>query len=50
MFFQDTNPLAFISMPIFLYTSAKNDLDMNTITVPRKPHEAVSVICKLIHN
>ena len=47
LFFQDTNPLIFKCVPSLLAISLKNDFDMNSVTVPRKPGEAVGAICKL---
>jgi UDP-sugar pyrophosphorylase len=47
LFFQDTNPLIFKCLPSLLAISLKNDFDMNSVTVPRKPGEAVGAICKL---
>ncbi|CEL97994.1 unnamed protein product [Vitrella brassicaformis CCMP3155] len=47
VFFQDTNGLIFRSVPAVLGVSAKRDFAMNSVTVPRKPGEAVGGICKL---
>jgi UDP-sugar pyrophosphorylase len=50
VFFQDTNALAFNSFPSALGVSASNNFVINTITIPRKPGEAVGGICKLTGN
>jgi UDP-sugar pyrophosphorylase len=50
IFFQDTNALAFNSFPSALGVSQKNKFVINTITIPRKPGEAVGGICKLTDN
>lgn len=47
--FQDTNPLIFRALPSVLAVSKTKDLEFNSITVPRKPKEAVGAICKLTH-
>ena len=49
VFFQDTNPLIFKALPHFLGVSIQRDFDMNSLTVVRKPGEAVGAICKLIN-
>ncbi|EGR28427.1 hypothetical protein IMG5_175820 [Ichthyophthirius multifiliis] len=48
IFFQDTNPLVFRSLPSVLGVSKSKNLEVNSITVPRKPGEAVGAICKLV--
>jgi len=50
LFFQDTNALAFKAFPSVLGVSKKYNLEMNSITVPRKPGEAVGAICLLKHS
>lgn len=50
IFFQDTNALAFNSFPSALGVSHKNKFVINSITIPRKPGEAVGGICKLTDN
>lgn len=50
IFFQDTNPLTFKSYLPLLAVSAKNNYDMNSATVPRKPGEAVGAICTLTND
>ena len=50
MFFQDTNGLVFHSIPSALGVSAEKDFVMNSITVRRKPGEAVGAICRLKHD
>lgn len=47
MYFQDTNANAFRSYPAFLGVSKKQDLEMNSLTVPRKQGEAVGGVMKL---
>lgn len=48
VFFQDTNALALKTIPSVLGVSRKNNWEMNSITVPRKPGEAVGGICRLV--
>jgi UDP-sugar pyrophosphorylase len=47
IFFQDTNALIFIAVPSFLGVSATNNFVVNTVTIPRKPGEAVGGLCML---
>lgn len=47
--FQDTNPFALRSLPLLLGISSERDFDFNTLTVPRKPGEAVGGITSLVH-
>lgn len=47
MIFQDTNPLVFRALPVVLGVSKTKNLEVNSITTPRKPGEAVGAICKL---
>jgi UDP-sugar pyrophosphorylase len=47
VFFQDTNPLIFRSLPVVLGVSRVNHLKVNSVAVPRKPGEAVGAIMKL---
>ncbi|KEP59974.1 UNVERIFIED_CONTAM: UDP-sugar pyrophospharylase [Hammondia hammondi] len=47
VFFQDTNALIFRALPTTLGVSKEHAFAMNTITVPRKPAEAMGAICKL---
>ncbi|CBZ55779.1 putative UDP-N-acetylglucosamine pyrophosphorylase [Neospora caninum Liverpool] len=47
VFFQDTNALIFRALPATLGVSKQHSFAMNTITVPRKPSEAMGAICKL---
>ena len=44
---QDTNALVFRALPSALGVSVKNNFEMNSITVPRRPGEAVGGICTL---
>jgi UDP-sugar pyrophosphorylase len=48
IFFQDTNALALKTLTSVLGVSKKNNWEMNTITVPRMPGEAIGAICKLV--
>ena len=50
VFFQDTNGLVFRSVPAALGVSVRNSFALNSLTVPRKPGEAVGGICKLESN
>jgi UDP-sugar pyrophosphorylase len=45
--FQDTNGLAFHTLPLMLGVSSKLNLVMNSLTVPRKAKQAVGGIVKL---
>lgn len=45
--FQDTNGLAFHTLPLMLGVSKKMDLIMNSLTVPRKAKQAIGGIAKL---
>jgi UDP-sugar pyrophosphorylase len=47
VFFQDTNALVFNAVPSALGVSKDNGFVINSITIPRKPAEAVGAICKL---
>lgn len=49
IYFQDTNCLALRTIPSVLGVSRKNNWVMNTISVPRKPGEAMGSICRLVH-
>lgn len=46
-FFQDTNGLAFHTLPLALGVSTKFDLIMNSLAIPRKAKQAVGAITKL---
>jgi len=48
VFIQDTNALAMKTIPTVLGVSKKNNWEMNSVAVPRKPGEAIGAICKLI--
>ena len=48
VFIQDTNALALKTIPSVLGVSRKNNWEMNSIAVPRKPGEAVGAICRLV--
>ena len=49
IYFQDTNALALRTIPSVLGVSRKNNWIMNTLSVPRKPGEAMGSICRLVH-
>jgi UDP-sugar pyrophosphorylase len=46
-FFQDTNGLAFHTLPLALGVSVEKDLIMNSMAIPRKAKQAVGAITKL---
>jgi len=46
--FQDTNGLAFHTLPLMLGVSTKLNLIMNSLTVPRKAKQAIGGIAKLV--
>lgn len=48
-FFQDTNGLAFHTLPLALGVSKKFDLVMNSLAVPRKAKQAIGGISKLVN-
>ncbi|GAB5360751.1 hypothetical protein AAMO2058_000654500 [Amorphochlora amoebiformis] len=47
MFFQDTNGLVFHAAPAAFGVSDSMGFEVNSLTVPRRPGEAVGAICKL---
>mmetsp|Transcript_22234 Transcript_22234/g.33130 ORF Transcript_22234/g.33130 Transcript_22234/m.33130 type:complete len:613 (+) Transcript_22234:75-1913(+) len=47
MFFQDTNGLVFNAAPAAFGVSASMGFEVNSLTVPRRPGEAVGAICQL---
>jgi len=49
LFFQDTNGVVFRGLPAALGVSKENEFAMNSITVPRRPAEAVGGIATLIN-
>lgn len=49
IFIQDTNALALKALPSVLGVSRKNNWEMNSVCVPRRPGEAMGAICKLIN-
>lgn len=49
IFIQDTNALALKALPSILGVSRKNNWEMNTVCVPRKPGEAMGAICRLVN-
>lgn len=46
-FFQDTNVIVFRAFPAALGMSVKRGFEVNSLTVPRRPGEAVGAICTL---
>eukprot|EP00301_Raphidiophrys_heterophryoidea_P009043 c13349_g1_i1.p1 GENE.c13349_g1_i1~~c13349_g1_i1.p1 ORF type:complete len:617 (-),score=184.27 c13349_g1_i1:65-1855(-) len=48
-FLQDTNGLVFRSLTAAVGVSAKHSFVLNSLTVPRRPGEAVGGICRLQH-
>ena len=46
VFFQDTNALVFRSVPAAIGVSVRNQFAMNSLTVPRKPGEAVGAYAR----
>ena len=49
VFFQDTNGLAFISLPAMIGVSVSLSLDVNSLAIPRYAKQAVGGIAKLVH-
>eukprot|EP00249_Psilotum_nudum_P023023 c28728_g1_i2 orf=408-2345(+) len=49
LFFQDTNGLLFKAIPASLGVSVVNNLDVNSLAVPRKAKEAIGGIVRLTH-
>jgi len=47
VFFQDTNGIVFRCILAALGVSAVHNFEVNSLTVPRRPKEAVGAICKL---
>lgn len=47
IFFQDTNALTFKAVPSLLGVSVTQKLLVNTLTIPRKPGDAMGAICSL---
>lgn len=47
--FQDTNGLAFHTLPLMLGVSRSLNLIMNSLTVPRKAKQAIGAITRLVH-
>lgn len=47
VFFQDTNSLVFRALPAAIGVSISKSLAVNSLTVPRRPGEAVGAICRL---
>ncbi|KAJ1410383.1 udp-n-acetylglucosamine diphosphorylase, partial [Ochromonadaceae sp. CCMP2298] len=49
VFFQDTNGLAFYSLPAMLGVSEKMNLEVNSLAVTRAAKQAVGALTKLVH-
>ena len=49
IFFQDTNGLAFITLPAMIGVSVSLDLDVNSLAIPRYAKQAVGAVTKLTH-
>mmetsp|Transcript_37345 Transcript_37345/g.89822 ORF Transcript_37345/g.89822 Transcript_37345/m.89822 type:complete len:602 (-) Transcript_37345:268-2073(-) len=49
VFIQDTNGLVFRAVPAALGSSASQDFDVNSMSVPRAAKDAVGAICQLTH-
>ena len=49
IFFQDTNGMVMHAIPAFLGATVQGGFAMNSLTVPRRPGEAVGAICNLEH-
>jgi UDP-sugar pyrophosphorylase len=49
VFFQDTNGMVVHALPAFLGATVEGGFAMNSLTVPRRPREAVGAICNLEH-
>jgi UDP-sugar pyrophosphorylase len=47
--FQDTNGLAFHTLPLMLGVSVKHNFIMNSLCVPRKAKQAIGGVAKLKH-
>jgi len=47
VFFQDTNGVVFRAIPAAIGVSAEHEFEVNSMTVPRRPGEAVGGICCL---
>ena len=48
-FFQDTNGMVMHALPAFIGATTSGGYAMNSLTVPRRPGEAVGAICHLKH-
>ena len=49
LFIQDTNAPALRVIPSILGVSRRNNWEMNSVCVPRKPGEAMGAICRLVN-
>jgi UDP-sugar pyrophosphorylase len=50
VFFQDTNGLAFYTLPAMIGVSEKLQLDVNSLAVSRFAKQAIGALAKLVHN
>jgi hypothetical protein len=48
VFFQDTNALAFLSLPAALGVSKALGLEVNSLAIPRKPQQAIGAITRSV--
>ncbi|EPY20784.1 UDP-sugar pyrophosphorylase [Strigomonas culicis] len=48
VFFQDTNATSVLTIPISLALSEREDLVMNCTCIPRKPREAIGLLCSVL--
>jgi len=48
VFFQDTNPLFFRTLPVALGVSEQHHWVMNSVAIPRMPREAIGGLCCLV--
>jgi UDP-sugar pyrophosphorylase len=48
IFIQDTNSLAMKCLPSVLGVSKQNNWEMNSVSVPRRPGEAMGALTKLV--
>lgn len=47
-FFQDTNGLCFLSLSAALGVSSRFDMEVNSMSIPRKAKQAIGAIAKLV--
>jgi UDP-sugar pyrophosphorylase len=49
VFFQDTNGLAFTTLPAMIGVSLSLELDVNSLAIPRYAKQAIGAVAKLVH-